>query len=237
MSSELIGKLRSSVEKEAVMKQKCFSAGVFLALVICLMASLTMEKAGAQARVMEEDFVCNTVALGDDDDKVLAAFGSPIFDRTVRIAGIAVKECDFSGDFTIGFAVSTGKVVDITIKNKKYEARNGVRYGATASWIQNTYGAKKARRIDGNKFFIYDNPKDRFQHLMLQMNPEDNSLMVMRITALPLDESERQELMIRKPELFQEKEQKNTWFILSEKEIDMSAMPEDKPIRLGGLTE
>ena len=219
------------------MKQKWFSAGVFLALVFCLLAAWPAAPAGAQAKLLDEDFACHTVTLGDDDDKVIAAFGAPIFDRTVRSAGILVKECDFAGDFTIGFAVNTGKVVDITIKNKKYEARNGVRYGATASWIQQTYGTKKARRIDGNKFYVYDNPKDRFQHLMLQMNAEDNSLLVMRITALPIDDSERQELMIRKPELFREKEQKSVWFIPSEKEIDMSAMPEDKPIRLGGLTE
>ena len=218
------------------MKQKWFSAGVLLALVFSLLTVWTMP-AGAQAKLLDEDFICNTVALGDDDAKVIEAFGTPIYDRTVRIAGILVKECDFTGDFTIGFAVNTGKVVDITIKNKKYEARNGVRYGATAAWIQQTYGAKKARRIDGNKFFVYDNPKDRFQHLMLQMNTEDNSLLVMRITALPVDDMERQELMIRKPELFREKEQKSVWFIPSEKEIDMSAMPEDKPIRLGGLTE
>ncbi|SDG73152.1 hypothetical protein SAMN05216584_11074 [Selenomonas sp. WCT3] len=218
------------------MKQKWFSAGVLLALVFSLLTVWTMP-AGAQAKLLDEDFICNTVALGDDDAKVIEAFGNPIYDRTVRIAGILVKECDFNGDFTIGFAVNTGKVVDITIKNKKYEARNGVRYGATAAWIQQTYGAKKARRIDGNKFFVYDNPKDRFQHLMLQMNTEDNSLLVMRITALPVDDTERQELMIRKPELFREKEQKSVWFIPSEKEIDMSAMPEDKPIRLGGLTE
>jgi hypothetical protein len=218
------------------MKQKWFSAGVFGALVFTLLLAWT-GAAGAQAKLLEEDFVCNTVTLGDEDDKVIAAFGTPIYDRTVRISGILVKECDFNGEFTVGFAVSTGKVVDITIKNKKYEARNGVRYGATSAWIQQTYGVKKPRRIDGNKFYVYDNPKDRFQHLMLQMNTDDNSLMVMRITALPLDDVERQELMIRKPELFREKEQKSVWFIPSEKEIDMSAMPEDKPIRLGGLTE
>ncbi|MCR5438524.1 MAG: hypothetical protein K6F01_03695, partial [Selenomonas sp.] len=84
------------------MKQKWFSAGVFGALVFTLLLAWT-GAAGAQAKLLEEDFVCNTVALGDDDAKVIEAFGTPIYDRTVRIAGILVKECDFTGDFTIGF--------------------------------------------------------------------------------------------------------------------------------------
>ena len=104
----------------------------------------------AAAAVQATDFSCHGVSLGDSDGAVIEAFGQPLFEKTVSIQGILVKECDFDGDFTIGFAVMTGKVIDITIKNQKYEARNGIRYGATSGLIQATYGKSKKRMIDGN---------------------------------------------------------------------------------------
>ena len=75
----------------------------------------------AAAAVQVTDFSCHGVSLGDSDGAVIDAFGQPLFEKTVSIQGILVKECDFDGDFTIGFAVMTGKVIDITIKNQKYE--------------------------------------------------------------------------------------------------------------------
>lgn len=72
---------------------------------------------------------------------------------------------------------------------------------------------------------------------MLQVDSGDGHLMVMRITGLPVDEMQMQEMMKAKPDLFRDPEEKGTWFIPSEKEIDLSGMPESKPVRLGGLTE
>ena len=43
------------------MKQKWFSAGVFLALVFCLLAAWPAAQAGAQAKLLDEDFACHTV--------------------------------------------------------------------------------------------------------------------------------------------------------------------------------
>lgn len=189
----------------------------------------------ALAAVQANDFSCHGVSLGDSDGAVIDAFGQPLFEKTVSIQGILVKECDFAGDFTIGFAVMTGKVIDITIKNQKYEARNGIRYGATSGLIQATYGKSKKRMIDGNVFYIYDNPKKRHEHLMLQVDSGDGHLMVMRITGLPIDDYEVQEMQMSQPDLFRAPEEQTVWFQPDEKEIDVSSLPKDKPVRLGGL--
>ena len=191
----------------------------------------------AAAAVQATDFSCHGVSLGDSDGAVIDAFGQPLFEKTVSIQGILVKECDFDGDFTIGFAVMTGKVIDITIKNQKYEARNGIRYGATSGLIQATYGKSKKRMIDGNMFYIYDNPKKRHEHLMLQVDSGDGHLMVIRITGLPIDDYEVQEMQMVQPDLFRAPEEQTVWFQPNEKEIDVSSLPKDKPVRLGGLTE
>ena len=221
------------------MKQNLFQTGAVMALAFLLVIVTAAQpaRAAAEGKPLPSDFVCHTVGIGDDDGKVIAAFGAPRYERTVRIQGILVKECDFDGDFTIGFAASTGKVIDITIRNKNFELRRGIRYGATSAWIQDTYGRSKRRNIDGNMFYLYANPADRFQHLMLQVDSGDGHLMVMRITGLPVDEMQMQEMMKAKPDLFRDPEEKGTWFIPSEKEIDLSGMPESKPVRLGGLTE
>ena len=177
------------------------------------------------------------MALGADEAAVEKVFGKPVYDRTVRIQDILVKECDYADDYTIGYAVATGEVIDIIVKNKKYEARGGIRYGATSALIQKTFGKQKAQNISGNKFYVYDNPKNRFQHIMLQVDMDNGSLKVMRITALPMDDEEIEALMQARPELFNEPEDKSISLKLEEKEIDVSNLPAAKPVKLGGLTE
>ena len=91
--------------------------------------------------------------------------------------------------------------------------------------------------IDGNMFYIYDNPKKRHEHLMLQVDSGDGHLMVIRITGLPIDDYEVQEMQMLQPDLFRTPEEQTVWFQPNEKEIDVSSLPKDKPVRLGGLTE
>lgn len=211
--------------------KKCF---LLLAAAFCLFLPLQGE---AAETLTEADFSCRSLVIGDDESKVAAIFGEPLYEKNVCIAGIFVKECDYADDFTIGIARSTGKVIDMISRGKKYEARNGVRYGATPGWIAKTYGKVPRRMLDGNIFYIYTNPRDRFQHLMIQADAGDGHLLVLRITGLPMDEKERDEMMKVRPELFEEPEDRSFEILLRDEVMDVSALPEPKPVKLGGLTE
>lgn len=188
-------------------------------------------------KLTDADFACRSVAIGDDASKVAAVFGEPLYEKNVCIEGVFVKECDYAGDFTIGIVRSTGKVIDIISRGKQYEARNGIRYGATPGWITKTYGKVRRTMLGGNIFYIYTNPKDRFQHLMIQTDSADGHLLLLRITGLPLDEEERKEMKKTRPELFEEPEDKSFAILPHGDAIDVSALPKAEPVKLGGLTE
>lgn len=194
-------------------------------------------RGGAAEKLMDADFICQSVAIGDEEAKAAAVFGEPIYEKNVCIEGVFVKECDYAGDFTIGIARSTGKVIDIISKGKQYTVRNGIRYGATPGWIAKTYGKVPRTMLDGNFFYIYTNPKEAFQHLMLQVDSEDGHLTAMRITGLPMNEEERNEMRKVHPELFEEPEDSSFAIIPSGDDIDISALPKAETVKLGGLTE
>lgn len=219
------------------MKQELLRQGMRMVLVLMAAVVMLISPEAEAAKPVAEDFSCRQVALGADAAAVEKVFGKPVYDRTVRIQDVLVKECDYAGDYTIGYAVATGEVIDIIVKDKQYEARSGVRYGATPALIQKVYGKQKAQNIMGNKFYVYDNPKNKFQHLMLQVNMDNDSLVVMRITGLPMNDEEIEALMQARPELFEEPEDKSISLNMAGKEIDMSNLPAAKPVKLGGLTE
>jgi len=219
------------------MKQELLRQGMRMVLVLMAAVVMLISPEAEAAKPVAADFACRQVALGADAAAVEAVFGKPVYDRTVRIQDVLVKECDYADDYTIGYSVATGEVIDIIVKNKQYEARGGVRYGATPALIQKVYGKQKAQNIMGNKFYVYDNPKNKFQHLMLQVNMDNDSLVVMRITGLPMNDEEIEALMQERPELFEEPEDKSVSLNMAGKEIDMSDLPAAQPVKLGGLTE
>ena len=219
------------------MKQDLLRQGMRIVLVLMAAAVMLISPEAEAAKPVAADFSCRQVSLGADKDAVEKVFGKPVYGRTVRIQDVLVKECDYADDYTIGYSVATGEVIDIIVKNKKYEARGGVRYGATSALIQKTYGKQKAQNFGGNKFYVYDNPKNKFQHLMLQVDMDNGALVVMRITGLPMNDEEIEALMQERPELFEEPEDKSVSLNMAGKEIDMSDLPAAQPVKLGGLTE
>ena len=134
------------------MKQDLLRQGMRIVLVLMAAAVMLISPEAEAAKPVAADFSCRQVSLGADKDAVEKVFGKPVYDRTVRIQDVLVKECDYADDYTIGYSVATGEVIDIIVKNKKYEARGGVRYGATSALIQKVYGKQKAQNIMGNKF-------------------------------------------------------------------------------------
>lgn len=179
--------------------------------------------ASADGRVLPEDFIVRGVALGEvaDDAAIEKAFGTPLFDTEKSVFGIRVKYYTFKKKFSVGVAVSTGKVVDIVIEDHDYAARESVRYGATPHRIAAVYGSKERERIDGLTWNVYKNPEKPSQKLMLEIEPGTWILNSWRLTSLPLTEEEAD------MGGGEEEDWQNADFnarILEGKEIDMSAL-------------
>ncbi len=164
----------------------------FWALVLFLSLLVFPIAAGAEGRVLPEDFVVRGVALGEvaDDAAIGKAFGAPLFDTEKSVFGIRVKYYTFKKKFSVGVSVSTGKVVDIVIEDHDYTARDDVRYGATPHRIATVYGSKERERIGGLTWNIYRNPEKPGQKLMLEIEPGTWMLVSWRLTSLPLTEEE-----------------------------------------------
>ena len=209
------------------MMKCCFAA--FFAFLL-LMVSASAEAAG---NVQDIDFTCKGISLGMREADIKDAFGKELFSEERMVMGIYMRYMTYDKGYTIGVAVRTGKVLDIVIKDKDYVARDGVKYGATAWKIEQTYGKANRTFIDGGKAYIYRHPEHKRRKLLLMIDTMDNYLLSWRITELPLDGKEADEM-----------ETTDDWDnpglenrMLGELEIDISALPKDDgevKLRIGG---
>ena len=182
--------------------------------------------AEAQGALLPEDFTVKGIALGDSEEKMLAAFGKPDFDKERMVWDIHMRYYAFSNGYEVGVAVDTGKVADMLVKSKDYTARAGVRYGATAYKIRTTFGEKERTFLDGSVCYVYENPQDQRQRLILSVDATDGSLCSWRLTSLPLTEEEAD---ARTDEERSEWENTDLHALSMEgRDIDMNAMAKDK---------
>lgn len=186
----------------------------------------------ALAAVAESDFSYRGVRLGDTYERMVAAVGEPLYDRERRVQGVALKQYVYKDDFEISIAVKTGRVVDITSSNKKYELRPGIRYGATYHKLVQTYGRAERQFLDAKTCIVYDNPAERHQHLLLALETEQKYLLAMRITALPLTDEEADAMAAEDDSILASE---LNGILLGGDHIDTSALPPAVPVRLGGL--
>lgn len=162
-----------------------------LATVFFLVLFLILPTAAeARGGLEPVDFTVKGAALGDGEEKMLAAFGKPDFDKERMVWDIHMRYYTFPDGYEVGVAVRSGKIMDIRIKSKEYTARAGVRYGATAYKLRTTFGEKQHTFLDGDVCCIYENPQDRRQRLIFAVEPTDGSLLSWRLTSLPLTEEE-----------------------------------------------
>ena len=194
-----------------------FFLGLFLVLPMA---------AGAQGALTPEDFTVKGIALGDSEEKMRAAFGKPDFDKERMVWDIHMRYYAFPHGYEVGISADTGKVADILVKSKDYTARAGVRYGATAYKIRTTFGEKERTFLDGSICYVYENPKDQRQRLILSVDSTDGSLRSWRLTSLPLTEEEADALT---------DEERSEWenmdlhaLSMEGKDIDMSALAKDQ---------
>lgn len=163
--------------------------------VVALMISLSSAVFAAKktGSLQPEDFAFKGVALGDTSAVMQEKLGEPDFDTEIVVLEQAVKCYVYSADLKVCVDPRTEKVVAVLCKDKEYKARNGVSYGATRAKLMSTYGKADKEKRDGNLYYVYRNPEDEKQKLMLQMEPADYYVESFLITSLPLTEDEAAE--------------------------------------------
>lgn len=187
-----------------------------LALVFCLPA---VSYAKTSSGLQDADFSCRGVALGDTEETLFKVWGEPLFDKTETRQGVSVKVYVYKDDYTAAVDKS-GRVVDFIIKNDRYEARNGIRLGATSYWIQKTYGKAERQRIDGGAYYVYTRKDHPHDHLLLGIDSQDGYLTSWRITSLPISDAEAAQRALE-----EDAEEGELDPRFAEKEIDTSALP------------
>lgn len=128
-----------------------------------------------------EDFTYRGVALGDGYDQMAKALGAPGVDIDHMVGGRRMTYYIYR-DVRIGVDAASGEIADIRIADKKYEALNGVKLGATPHKIIQEYGAAKKERIGGHTYYIYRNAAKPEERLMLDVSA--GYLEEIRITRL-----------------------------------------------------
>ena len=201
---------------------------LLLSLTIAAMLSTVCLAAG---KVIDEDFSCKGVMLGDNESVLQSKWGEPLYDKLAIKQGVKVRTYVYKDRSEASVAVATGKVVDFTVDMEKYVARNNVRQGATKFWLEKTYGKKQRQFLDGAYYLIYERDNHPHQHLLLKIDPEDGHLQDLRITGLPLTEAERAAMQEEGEPMLREGDADDMGIM----EMDMSSLPQDDTVRLEGL--
>ena len=196
-------------------------------LLCLLLLSTTVMAAG---KVIDEDFSCQGVMLGDKESVLQSKWGDPMYDKIAIKQGVKVRTYVYQDRSEASVAVATGRVVDFTVDSEKYIARNNVRQGATKFWLEKTYGKKQRQFLDGAYYLIYERENHPHQHLLLKIDPEDGHLLELRITNLPLTEAERSMMQEEGEPMLREVDSDD----VSLMSIDMSSLPQEDTVHLEG---
>lgn len=203
-----------------------------LLALLLLLAVLLSPAVFAAGKVVDEDFSCKGVMLGDSESVLQSRWGEPLYDKLTSKQGVRVRTYVYKDRSEASVAVATGQVVDFSVDGEKYVARDNVRQGATKFWLEKVYGKNKRQFLEGNWYLIYNRENHPHQHLLLKIDADDGHLLDLRITNLPLTEAERAAMQAEGEAMFEDGE--------SEAElagIDMSALPQEQLVQLGGFAK
>lgn len=163
-------------------------------LVLCMcMLSVTALAAKKTGSLQPEDFAYKGVALGDDAASLTEKLGEADFDTDIVVLDQTVKAYIYGSDLKIAVDPRNNKVVAILCKDKDYKARDGVTYGSTRAKLLQVYGKGDKLKRDGEVYYVYRNPEDEKQKLMLSLETTNYYVESFLITSLPLTEEEQAE--------------------------------------------
>lgn len=167
---------------------------VMCVLVLCMcMLSATALAAKKTGSLQPEDFAYKGVALGDDAASLTEKLGEADFDTDIVVLDQTVKAYIYGSDLKIAVDPRNNKVVAILCKDKDYKARGGVTYGSTRAKLLQVYGKGDKLKRDGEIYYVYRNPEDEKQKLMLSLETTNYYVESFLITSLPLTEEEQAE--------------------------------------------
>ena len=210
--------------------QRHFLRSSFLIVLVCLLFAC-FSHALAAGKIKTEDFSYQRISLGDSEETLRERWGEPDFENTQSIWGIHLKTFTY-GDVVVSTSAASGKVVDINLIGDNYQLRKNVRYGTTSSYLLNVYGKASRQFLDERTCYIYANPIHPHQHLILNIDSENGSLLSTRITMLPLTDEEADEMALSDDDSFVELDLNRG--LIGTKEIDISALPKNDNAKLGG---
>lgn len=163
-------------------------------LVLCMcMLSATALAAKKTGSLQPEDFAYKGVALGEDAASLTEKLGEADFDTDIVVLDQTVKAYIYGSDLKIAVDPRNNKVVAILCKDKDYKARDGVTYGSTRAKLLQVYGKGDKLKRDGEIYYVYRNPEDEKQKLMLSLETTNYYVESFLITSLPLTEEEQAE--------------------------------------------
>lgn len=167
---------------------------VMCVLVLCMcMLSATALAAKKTGSLQPEDFAYKGVALGDDAASLTEKLGEADFDTDIVVLDQTVKAYIYGSNLKIAVDPRNDKVVAILCKDKDYKARDGVTYGSTRAKLLQVYGKGDKLKRDGEIYYVYRNPEDEKQKLMLSLETTNYYVESFLITSLPLTEEEQAE--------------------------------------------
>ena len=167
---------------------------VMCVLVLCMcMLSATALAAKKTGSLQPEDFAYKGVALGDDAASLTEKLGEADFDTDIVVLDQTVKAYIYGSDLKIAVDPRNNKVVAILCKDKDYKARDGVTYGSTRAKLLQVYGKGDKLKRDGEIYYVYRNPEDEKQKLMLSLETTNYYVESFLITSLPLTEEAQAE--------------------------------------------
>ena len=203
-------------------------------MLLCLLPFLFAANGEAAGKITVEDFSYQNIALGDSEKDLRAKWGEPDVQNEQVIWGIHLRTFTY-GDIVVSTSVTSGKVVDINLIGEKYRLRKDVHYGSTGSYLTKVYGKTERQFLDGNTCYVFSHPEHPHEHLILNLDTEHGALQSARITMLPLTDEEADEMALSDDETFVELDLKSGF--IASKEIDVSDLPKNGKVQLGGYVK
>ena len=200
-------------------------------MILCFIFLLFSGNGEAAGKIKAEDFSYQNISLGDSEETLRAKWGEPDVQNEQVIWGIHLKTFTY-GDIVVSSSVASGKIVDINLIGEKYRVRKDVHYGSTSSYLLKVYGKAQRQFLDGNACYVFSHPEHPRERLILNLDAENGALQSARITMLPLSDEEADEMALSDDETFVELDLKSGF--IASKEIDVSDLPKNEHVQLGG---
>lgn len=167
---------------------KFYRVTCFLLICVFLMFTGNGEAKQKIGELQQSDFGYNGVCLLDTADKLDLWQEKPMFETDMVYDEMRVKRYTYDHDVTVYVSDKDNKIIEITLGGKRYELRNGVKYGTLKTLLMATYGKYVPMKIEGIPCYIYESEKFPGLHFVVELDSDNFFLTGVRLTTLPVEE-------------------------------------------------